>query len=62
MIATIEKHGVKFSFETKHDHLDSDEFCAEMFKLMLTAGFYKENLIDSLQEIINEEKKIRVKP
>jgi hypothetical protein len=62
MIATIETYGVKHSVETKNDQLDSYEFCLEMFKLMLTAGFHKDNLIDSLQEIINEEKKIRVKP
>jgi hypothetical protein len=58
MIATIETYGVKHSVETKNDELDSYEFCSEMFKLMLTAGFHKENLIDSLQEIINEEKKV----
>jgi hypothetical protein len=60
MIATIETYGVKHSFETKHDHLDSDEFCALMFKLMLMAGFHKDNLIDSLQEIINDEKKCKI--
>jgi hypothetical protein len=61
MIATIEIYGVKRSVAPKNGELDSHEFCLEMFKLMLTAGFHKESLIDCLQEIINEEKKIRVK-
>lgn len=54
MKAYIEKYGVKHSIETDCDDEDVFEFTRNIYTLMLTAGYSKDNIIEGLQEIINE--------
>jgi hypothetical protein len=56
MKAYIEKYGVKHSIETDCDDEDVYEFTRNIYNLMLTAGYSKNNIIEGLQDIINENK------
>jgi hypothetical protein len=54
MKAYIEKYGVKHSIETDCDDEDVFEFTRNIYNLMLTAGYSKNNIIEGLQDIVNE--------
>jgi uncharacterized metal-binding protein len=54
MKAYIEKYGVKHSIETDCDDEDVFEFTRNIYNLMLTAGYSKNNIIEGLQYIVNE--------
>ena len=54
MKAYIEKYGVKHSIETDCDDEDVFEFTRNIYTLMLTAGYSKDNIIEGLEDIINE--------
>jgi hypothetical protein len=56
MKAYIEKYGVKHSIETDCDDEDVFEFTRNIYNLMLTAGYSKNNIIEGLEDIINENK------
>jgi hypothetical protein len=54
MKAYIEKYVVKHSIETDCDDEDVFEFTRNIYNLMLTAGYSKNNIIEGLQDIVNE--------
>jgi hypothetical protein len=54
MKAYIEKYGVKHSIETDCDDEDVFEFTRNIYTLMLSAGYSKDNIIEGLQDIVNE--------
>jgi uncharacterized metal-binding protein len=54
MKAYIEKYGVKHSIETDCDDEDVYEFTRNIYNLMLTAGYSKNNIIEGLQDIVND--------
>jgi hypothetical protein len=55
MKAYIEKYGVKHSIETDCDDEDVFEFTRNIYTLMLSAGFHKDNIIKGLQDIIEDK-------
>jgi uncharacterized metal-binding protein len=54
MKAYIEKYGVKHSIETDCDDEDVFEFTRNIYTLMLSAGYSKDNIIEGLQDIVND--------
>lgn len=56
MKAYIEKYGVKYSIETDSDDEDVFEFTRNIYTLMLTAGYSKENILEGLNDILNDYK------
>ena len=55
MIASIEKYGVKHTIETNSDDEDVYEFTRNIYNLMLTAGYSKENILEGLRDILDDE-------
>lgn len=54
MKAYIEKYGVKHTIETDSDDEDVYEFTRNIYNLMLTAGYSKENILEGLRDILND--------
>ena len=55
MKAYIEKYGVKHTSETDCDDEDALEFTRNIYNLMLTAGYLKENILEGLRDILDDE-------
>jgi uncharacterized metal-binding protein len=54
MKAYIEKYGVKHTIETDCDDEDALEFTRNIYNLMLTAGYSKENILEGLRDILDD--------
>jgi uncharacterized metal-binding protein len=54
MKAYIEKYGVKHTIETDCDDEDVLEFTRNIYNLMLTAGYSKENILEGLRDILDD--------
>jgi len=53
LIVSIEKYGTKFSTEASAD-IDAYDFAEIVFKLMCSTGYNKQNIIDELRNVIND--------
>lgn len=54
MKAYIEKYAVKHTIETDSDDEDALEFTRNIYNLMLRMGFDKENILEGLRDILND--------
>lgn len=55
LIVSIESYGIKHTTEASAE-VNSDEFASIVFNLMCLTGFHKDNIIESLQNVINENR------